>query len=233
MDLIKDFLSKDMKLLEIGCSAGMFLFHVKDLVKQVTGLDYDSNSANFTSEKCSCKTFTTDLDETGLKENNFDIICAFQVLEHVKNPTEFLNKVKKYLKPNGIIFIEVPNLNDVLIHAYDLPNHYNFYFHSAHLWYFTEKSLNSLMKKAGFDGTIHFTQDYNLLNHMHWICADKPQGDCMAGLSTPVLPLRENLAQSKKEALNEFIQKIDNEYKELLAKLGITSNLAFIGKLVK
>ena len=95
MDLIKDFLSKDMKLLEIGCSAGMFLFHVKDLVKQVTGLDYDSNSANFTSEKCSCKTFTTDLDETGLKENNFDIICAFQVLEHVKNPTEFLNKVKK------------------------------------------------------------------------------------------------------------------------------------------
>lgn len=228
--LIKKFLTKEMRLLEIGCSAGMFLFHIKNYVREIVGIDYDSKAAHFASKKCSCPVFDTDIEDTGLNKQAFDIICMFQVLEHVRNPCEFLKKCEKYLKPNGIIYIEVPNLHDALIYAYNLPNHYNFYFHFAHLWYFTAKSLNILMKKVKFEGQIYFTQDYNILNHMHWISVDTPQCDCIPGLSLPCLPLRDSLESYKKEELNSFIQRMDFEYKEMLAKLGITSNISFIGR---
>ena len=228
--LIKKFLTKEMRLLEIGCSAGMFLFHIKNYVREIIGIDYDSKAAHFASKKCLCQVFDTDIEDTGLDEQTFDVICMFQVLEHVKNPCAFLARYSKYLKPKGIIYVELPNLQDALICAYDLPNHYNFYFHSAHRWYFTAKSLKILMKKVKFNGQIYFTQDYNILNHMHWISVDAPQRDCIPGLSLPRLPLRDSLELHKKEKLNRFIQKMDFEYKEMLAKLGITSNLSFIGR---
>jgi 2-polyprenyl-3-methyl-5-hydroxy-6-metoxy-1,4-benzoquinol methylase len=230
INLIKKFLTPKMKLLEIGCSAGMFLFQIKKYVQEVVGIDYDLKSVQFASKKCGCRVFDVDIEKTGLKEQTFDIICLFQTLEHLKNPQQFIEKIKKYLKPEGIIYLEVPNFHDALIHAYNLPNHYKFYFHSAHLWYFTEKSLSALMDKAGFKGQIFFNQDYNILNHMHWLSVDAPQSSCLPGLSPPLLPLRPSFDSDKKEKLDRFIKQADGEYKKLLTELKITSNLSFIGK---
>ena len=228
--IMKKYLTKKMRLLEIGCSAGMFLFHIKGYVKEVVGIDYDSKSALFASKKCSCKVFDANIEETNLEDKMFDVICMFQVLEHIKNPIKFLVNLKKYLKPNGVIYIEVPNLHDALIYAYDLPNHKEFYFHIAHLWYFNEKSINILMSKAGFNGQIDFIQDYNVLNHMHWISVDAPQKNCLLGLSLPKFCLRENLGSYKKGELNDFIQRTNIEYNKLLVRLKITSNISFIGR---
>lgn len=228
ISLLKKHLNKNMKLLEMGCSAGMFLNQAKKYVKEVVGIDYDSKSADFAAKKCKCKVYSCNLDETGLKNGSFDAICMFQMLEHVKDPYKFVENAGKYLKNKGTICIEVPNLYDALIYAYNLPNHYKFYFHAAHLWYFTTKSLSDLMKRLGFIGKVYFSQDYNILNHLHWISEDAPQKDCIAGLSAPEFPLRNKSIELN--SLNKFIQRTDADYKKLLEKLGLTSNLVFIGK---
>lgn len=230
INLIKKFLHKKMRLLEIGCSAGMFLFHIKKYVKEAVGIDYDATSAFFAAKKCRCPVFSVDAKDTNLEKSSFDIICMLQVLEHSGNPYQFLQQYRSYLKPAGLIYVEVPNLLDALIHAYKLPNHYNFYFHTAHLWYFTANSLEKLMCRVGFKGKVFFTQDYNILNHMHWIIQDTPQADCIPGLSEPKLPLRDWLPAGQKTELNNFIRRVDLEYKDLLVKLKFTSNISFIGK---
>lgn len=229
--LLKKYANKQMRLLEIGCSAGMFLFHARDYVHEVVGLDYDSKSAEFATEKCHCQVIAGGIEDADFEEESFDIICLFQTLEHIQNPVEFIAKVKKYLKPHGIIHIEVPNLHDALVYAYNLPNHHgNFYFHSAHYWYFTKKSLLLLMEQSGFKGEIVFTQDYNVLNHMHWISSDAPQQSAIAGLSAPRLPLRETLEREKRAEMDSFIQDMDKKYKDMLIALGLSSNISFIGK---
>jgi len=218
--LIKPYLNKKIKLLEVGCSAGMFLNHVKNQVQEIAGLDYDSKSSRFTSELCHCKVYN---DEKNLPKKYFDIVCLFQTLEHVYNPENFLNVVLKSLKKHGIIYIEVPNLHDALVSTYDIPFHYKFFFHSAHLWYFSETSLMKLMNKLGFKGKIKFIQDYNLLNHLAWANTGMLQ-DYIAGRAKP------NLSLKAHEELNDFFVRIDKEYKQLLSKLKITSNLHYIGK---
>lgn len=229
--LLKKYFGRNKRLLEIGCSAGMFLWHAKNYFKEVVGIDYDSHSAKFASRKCGCKVYTVDIEQTDLEENSFDVICAFQTLEHVKNPIDFISRHKKYLKPGGIMAIEVPNLRDALVYAYDLPNHKKFFFHISHLWYFTEKSLTKLMKLCNLDGKIFYIQDYNILNHMNWILNDRPQTSSLSGLSAPLLPLRERIEPRIKVGLAGFIQKMDELYKNRLSELKITSNIFYIGKM--
>ena len=39
----------------------------------------------------------------------------FQVFEHINRPLEMLSNCKKFLKPNGVIYLEIPNVNDALL----------------------------------------------------------------------------------------------------------------------
>lgn len=189
--IIEPYFHKDKTLLEVGCSAGMFLYHAVDKLKEIVGIDFDVQAAKYAESKCNCKVYTSKITETGLPKKSFDIICAFQILEHVKDPITFLSELNGYLKDDGVMFIEVPNLDDILVSTYNLPFHHQFYFHSAHLFYFSERSLSLLMEKMNMNKEFYFVQDYNMFNHVHWLMNDKPQVSCMPGLSHPQIDLNQ------------------------------------------
>ena len=108
-------------------------------------------------------------------------------MEHTFDPLSFLNTIYYYLKPGGIVYIEVPNLDDALLKVYDSKTFKNIFYHIAHRWYFSSESLNKLMEKARFKGEIMFTQMYNVLNHMQAL-VDKPMNLELAQ-GTPNLPM--------------------------------------------
>jgi len=232
IDIIKGYLNKDMRLLEIGCSAGMFLYHIKEHVREIMGIDYDSASASFAENKCSCKVYRDDIQNTDIEMGSLDIICILSTLEHVRNPYDLILNCKKHLKPKGLIYIEVPNLKDALLNEYDVPSYNEFYFTTAHLWYFTANSLIELMKKSGFQGERFYVQEYNIMNHFHWIDSETPQKDCIPGLSVPCFPLQKNVNSATGDKLNDFMKEIDFRYKEILINLGITSSVSFIGRMI-
>ncbi len=228
--LLTPHFGKTKKLLEIGCSSGMFLYRVKNKVGTIAGIDYDTNAAAYAAKKCECSVYTTDPEKTPLEKESFDIVTAFQVLEHVKSPTKFIKDIGDYLKPDGIMAIEIPNLTAALLSVYDLPFYKKFFFHKSHLWYHTEKSLGKLMAMCGYHGKIHYVQDYNFINHMNWIINDRPQPDCRPGMRPPSFPFRNDAPVVIKKALQGFIIKTDTEYKKILNRFKATANLLYIGK---
>mgnify|MGYP000187148673 CR=1 FL=1 len=231
--LLAPYLTKKARVLEVGCSAGMFLYHAKKKVKEIVGIDFDRASAAYAAKKCGCTVYTTDIAETPLKKGYFDLIVAFQTVEHVQDPAGFVASLKEYLAPGGSIAIEVPNLYDALAYTYNLPFHRDFFFHAAHLWYFTQKSLEKVMRSCGFSGQIFHIQDYNVMNHMQWIVTDRPQSTGVPGLSAPTLPLKKTIPKKVATRLQNFILDMDAAYKKTLADLHLTSNIFFIGKIGK
>ena len=228
--LLAPYFGKTKKSLEIGCSSGMFLYHVKNKVGKITGIDYDINAAAYATKKCNCPVYTTNLEKTPLEKESFDIIAAFQVLEHAKSPVRFIKDIGVYLKPGGMIAIEIPNLTAALLSVYDLPFYKKFYYHKSHLWYHTEKSIGKLMAMCGYRGKVHYVQDYNFVNHMNWILNDHPQPDCRPGMRAPVLSFRNETPVMIKKALHGFITKVDTDYKKILGHFKMTANLLYIGE---
>jgi 2-polyprenyl-3-methyl-5-hydroxy-6-metoxy-1,4-benzoquinol methylase len=77
----------------------------------------------------------------------FDLITMLDVLEHVERPIEFLEKVQGLLKPNGLVVIQVPNFNSLIIR---LEGAKDSNFCHGHWTYYEPATLDRVMQKAGF-----------------------------------------------------------------------------------
>ncbi|MCR4275187.1 MAG: class I SAM-dependent methyltransferase [Candidatus Wolfebacteria bacterium] len=225
IDIVKKYFDKNKSFLEIGCSAGQFLRHIKDSFEKCEGVELDSKCADFVENKFNIKVCKNELSQCGFEKESFDFIAAFQVLEHTLNPAEFLFDVKKHLKDGGKIFIEVPNLYDALLKVWQIPAYQRFYYHEAHTHYFSKKSLEKLFEKTGYKiDEIHFIQDYNLLNHFYWYFMNGPQEDCRFGLDKPNIEFSKEHSEIG-DKLNALFKDFDAEYRKILSDNEITSNI--------
>lgn len=97
-----------INFLDIGAGEGKTLIEGLNRNWNVTGIDIvdnrieeaKSDQINFLSGK---------FLEIDLPENSFDFIYLDSVLEHVLQPVEYLMKIKKILKPGGILYLGIPN----------------------------------------------------------------------------------------------------------------------------
>jgi SAM-dependent methyltransferase len=94
-------------LIEVGCGKGHFLEQIQKLGFKITGLDptYEGDNPAVIREYFS--------SETGIQS---DGIILRHVLEHVREPVEFLSKIRDANGGGGKIYIEVPCLNWIAEH---------------------------------------------------------------------------------------------------------------------
>lgn len=147
---LKKFALKSGNLLDIGCGNGSFLNEAQMLGFKVYGIDFDSHSVETAAKTMGIK----DVYAMNLKEFTdfavkkgllFDVITFFEVLEHQENAQEFIESVKKLLKPGGFIVGSVPNRNRLIIHQreeFDFPPH--------HFFWWSKNSLTNLFRSQGF-----------------------------------------------------------------------------------
>ncbi len=230
---VKSLLNHSSKVLEIGCSTGQFLHTIKEHVNEVVGIELDQSHAKFARENCNLNVYDRSINETPILENYFDVIFMFQVFEHIPNPIEFLSEYKKYLKPNGIIYIEVPNVNDALLSIYDMPSYQKFYFRLPHSYYYSELTLQKTLEKAGFNGTTKTIQEYTVFNHLHWLLTGNPQDTQIDGRQLPKFDSSTSEKKNARTTIEKWFSKINEEYKKLLEENNIAENISYQGKLIK
>jgi len=136
-----------LKLLDIGCGNGSFIYKAKELGFDVYGIDIDSKSIQAAKEKLGLKNvYNMNLDEfveyakkEGLK---FDVITFFQVLEHQTDPSGFMQKVKELLNPGGKVVGAVPNRDRLFVEFSRSGRNYDFPPH--HFLWFNKKALENI-----------------------------------------------------------------------------------------
>jgi 2-polyprenyl-3-methyl-5-hydroxy-6-metoxy-1,4-benzoquinol methylase len=215
--------------LEIGASAGQFLYHIQDSFDSINAIELDSQCCKFVENKFQIETDNNYLEESKFYiQNKYNVVCAFQVLEHTPNPIDFLKTIYHVLEKGGIALIEVPNLYDPLISVWSVPEYNTFYYHSAHNFYFSGQSLSIIAREAGFEILdIIYTQDYNILNHLNWVLCDKPQDDCTQGLNAPKVFGKDEVIVSW---FNHEIELLNKKYFEKLTEAKKTSNILMVIK---
>lgn len=104
----------------------------------------------------------------------FDTVTMFHVFEHLADPMDMLAEIKRILKPNGTLIIEVPHARDVL---FNLDCFKKFSMWGEHLILHTRQSMAIMLEKAGFQNIkVEPYQRYGLHNHIGWMVHGQGNG---------------------------------------------------------
>lgn len=140
---LKIYNNTPLKILEIGSGTGAVL-PVLSRYGYVTAMELDDYARNFIKAGKNITVVKGSLpyDIEAVEDEKFDLICMFDVLEHIENDSKALDSLKKILAPDGKILLTVPAYQWLYsLHDKNM-GHYRRY---------TKKSLNALFLEQGFD----------------------------------------------------------------------------------
>lgn len=111
------------RLLEVGCGQGHFLTRMHNLY-ECQGLEFNPKAI----EDCQSKGLNVTSSTLGSMETSFDLVVAFEVLEHLSNPREFIEEALSVVKTNGYLLLAVPDPEGYFSEAdrvlLDMPPHH-------------------------------------------------------------------------------------------------------------
>jgi SAM-dependent methyltransferase len=100
----------EIKLADIACGAGR-LAEVCPTNWRITGTDWSSQSIEIARRQHPHHTWVvSDAHVLPLETSTFDFVSCFGSLEHFAFPDKALLEMKRILKPDGLVYLEVPNL---------------------------------------------------------------------------------------------------------------------------
>jgi 2-polyprenyl-3-methyl-5-hydroxy-6-metoxy-1,4-benzoquinol methylase len=140
-------LNKSSKVLDLGCGFGYFLSYLKSKKINCKGIEPQENIANFCRKNLKINVTSNKIEEE--KNNEFSLITLFDVLEHLKNPIQYLKTINKKLKIGGYCVMYTPNIRSL---AYALMgSEQNTMLPFEHLCFYDQKSIIYLSKKSNFE----------------------------------------------------------------------------------
>ncbi|MFA6608785.1 MAG: class I SAM-dependent methyltransferase [Candidatus Paceibacterota bacterium] len=158
-------IKRGAKILEVGSGLGYLTYAFNKSGYDCQGLDYSDTATNFANNFFG-KNFTQGtIDDFSMNnKDKYDVVIATEVIEHVVNPGAFIENCLKVLKSGGILILTTPikdiHPKGVIWETEPAP---------VHLWWFTEKGIESVAKhfnaKASFVDFTDYTK--NKVWHVH------------------------------------------------------------------
>ncbi|WP_397444870.1 class I SAM-dependent methyltransferase [Polaribacter sp. R77954] len=138
LKLMNSFNTSSKNILDVGAGTGDFLKVCANNSWNVFGTEPSKEARNIAQQKG----ITLQDDLSKFKNNKFDVITLWHVLEHVENLEEYIYQLNSLLKNDGRLIIAVPNHKSydakyyaAFWAAFDVPRH---------LWHFSQTSISKL-----------------------------------------------------------------------------------------
>lgn len=117
-DQIKHYFKKTGHVLDIGCGLGENMSVFKDNGWTCTGVEFNEFAANYARKNFGLNIINKSIYDFDSSEK-FDLIMLWGVLEHFFDPKKVLMSVHHLLKDDGLLVLEVPSADSVLVRYYE------------------------------------------------------------------------------------------------------------------
>lgn len=138
------------RLLDVGCSSGALLAVAAKLGFSPSGVEI-ANKAAESAQRAGFDVFCGLLHEARFADAAFDVVTAFELIEHLNSPLLLLSECHRVLKPEGVLIINTPNAASwtagVMRERWD---GFSLTSMGGHISFFSPRSLARLAGQCGF-----------------------------------------------------------------------------------
>lgn len=145
---IERLLSSRKAVLDVGTGGGEFAYLLQSLGHGVSGIEPNKGYADYSIREYGLTVQVGFAQDATFPPESFDVVTIWHVLEHTEDPGFILALLRSWLKPDGTLVVEVPNVEATC----QAPRRT---FHEAHLYDFNIVSLRRLARKHGLYETKH------------------------------------------------------------------------------
>lgn len=138
-------------VLDIGSGRGFMLYYLKKYFgyEKAVGTQISRPAVEFSRRKLGLEIYDQDLLDLPVEDEKYDVVTIWHVLEHVRKPEQYIQRIFHVLKPGGNLIVEVPNYNSWTRKftgrfwlGLDL---------DYHLYFFNPDTLGGMLRKHGFE----------------------------------------------------------------------------------
>ncbi len=137
------------RLLDVGCGVGDYLFMMRRLGWRCFGCDVSSQAVEQARRRIPDAALTCgSTEELSFAPASFEAVTLWHTLEHLPDPLGSLQRIRKWLTPQGRLIVAVPNVAS--LEAKTLGKRWLEIDIPGHLFFFSTRTLRALLEKAGF-----------------------------------------------------------------------------------
>ena len=100
------------RVLDVACGVGYGSLYLAKACRQVVGADIDWVAVDYAQRQYGGREnlafVQVDAIRTGFAESQFDAVCSFETIEHVRDAGMILGEIKRVLKPEGVLIVSTP-----------------------------------------------------------------------------------------------------------------------------
>lgn len=137
------------KLLDLGAGTGIFLKEARNRGYQVAGNDISTYAIKHLKQN-KIKSFSGSIEKKVLPKQEFDIITAWDVLEHLYKPIEAIQNINSALNAGGFLFLTTPDTKSIDARLLG-KNWYGYKKIPEHVSFFNSSSITRLLTDANFE----------------------------------------------------------------------------------
>jgi SAM-dependent methyltransferase len=144
---LKNGRSEAPRVLDIGCATGALLAEFRDRGWRTCGVEISTPQAEYARRERGLDIRDRPLEENHFSDEEFDLVLASHLIEHLNDPASFVKEVFRILDGGGRFMVTTPNIDGLQSRL--LKGRWR----SAifdHLYLFSIKTLSALLEKTGF-----------------------------------------------------------------------------------
>jgi len=139
------------RILDVGCGTGIFLETLIGISRykwMINGIDiskYSITKARPEIRKC---ILNKSINNNNFANNYFDVVTCYDVLEHSSDIRRSLFEIRRILKKDGLVVIQVPNSNSIM--SFLSKNDWDWWCVPDHVYHFTKSSIVKVLNDQDF-----------------------------------------------------------------------------------
>lgn len=148
ISFVKDYISEEDEILEIGCGTGNLLYQLQNHgYKKLTGIEPSEKNVDGIIDRWNIKCYVGALGDniSEIRDKKYKLVILEGVLEHILGFRGAVSQLKGYMEKDSYLFLALPDITNwgKIIDLYQQ-------FSVEHVNYFSLQSLNNLLGMYGF-----------------------------------------------------------------------------------